>query len=91
MQENRSFDHYFGAMRGVRGFADPRPVTLPSGKSVWNQPGEPARRTWSLDRTHGWYDLTVTARDDDGFEHRYAGHLENGRDSITDPAMGDVV
>ena len=24
MQENRSFDHYFGTMRGVRGFADPR-------------------------------------------------------------------
>ena len=23
MQENRSFDHYFGTMRGVRGFADP--------------------------------------------------------------------
>ena len=23
MQENRSFDHYFGAMPGVRGFADP--------------------------------------------------------------------
>ncbi|MEV7563817.1 phosphocholine-specific phospholipase C [Streptomyces tanashiensis] len=37
MQENRSFDHYFGAMKGVRGFGDPRPVTLPSGKSVWNQ------------------------------------------------------
>ena len=25
MQENRSFDHYFGAMPGVRGFGDPRP------------------------------------------------------------------
>ncbi|MEV0091027.1 phosphocholine-specific phospholipase C [Streptomyces sp. NPDC050738] len=37
MQENRSFDHYFGAMKGVRGFGDPRPVTLPSGKPVWNQ------------------------------------------------------
>ncbi|MBA4866167.1 phospholipase C, phosphocholine-specific [Streptomyces sp. PSKA54] len=37
MQENRSFDHYFGAMRGVRGFGDPRPVTLASGKSVWHQ------------------------------------------------------
>ncbi|MFD7440974.1 phosphocholine-specific phospholipase C [Streptomyces sp. NPDC059909] len=37
MQENRSFDHYFGTMKGVRGFGDPRPVTLPSGKSVWNQ------------------------------------------------------
>ena len=24
MQENRSFDHYFGALRGVRGFADQR-------------------------------------------------------------------
>ncbi len=38
MQENRSFDHYFGAMRGVRGFGDPRAVMLPSGKSVWHQP-----------------------------------------------------
>ncbi|MFF9869401.1 phosphocholine-specific phospholipase C [Streptomyces sp. NPDC013953] len=37
MQENRSFDHYFGAMKGVRGFGDPRPVTLPSGKPVWHQ------------------------------------------------------
>jgi len=39
MQENRSFDHYFGMLRGVRGFSDPRPLTLPSGKSVWHQPG----------------------------------------------------
>ncbi|MFD9813310.1 phosphocholine-specific phospholipase C [Streptomyces sp. NPDC059080] len=38
MQENRSFDHYFGALKGVRGFGDPRPVTLPSGKPVWHQP-----------------------------------------------------
>ena len=38
LQENRSFDHYFGTLRGVRGFADPHPVTLPSGKSVWHQP-----------------------------------------------------
>jgi len=38
MQENRSFDHYFGTLRGVRGFGDPRAVTLASGKSVWNQP-----------------------------------------------------
>jgi len=38
MQENRSFDHYFGTMKGVRGFGDPRPATLPNGKSVWHQP-----------------------------------------------------
>jgi phospholipase C len=38
MQENRSFDHYFGMLPGVRGFGDPRPVPLPSGKPVWYQP-----------------------------------------------------
>ena len=40
MQENRSFDHYFGTMRGVRGYDDPHAVTLPSGRSVWRQPGK---------------------------------------------------
>ncbi len=38
MQENRSFDHYFGSLRGVRGFGDPRPLTLPNGESVFRQP-----------------------------------------------------
>ncbi|MBI3713982.1 MAG: phospholipase C, phosphocholine-specific [Burkholderiales bacterium] len=38
MQENRSFDHYFGTLAGVRGFNDPRAITLPSGKPVWHQP-----------------------------------------------------
>jgi phospholipase C len=38
MQENRSFDHYFGAFRGVRGFGDPRPLRLPAGATVWRQP-----------------------------------------------------
>ncbi|MEV2252696.1 phosphocholine-specific phospholipase C [Streptomyces sp. NPDC050147] len=39
MQENRSFDHYFGALRGVRGFGDRNAIRLPSGKSVFEQPG----------------------------------------------------
>ncbi|MGW1374065.1 phosphocholine-specific phospholipase C [Streptomyces sp. NPDC002446] len=39
MQENRSFDHYFGTLKGVRGFGDPRPMTLQSGKPVWHQSG----------------------------------------------------
>ncbi|MET0272627.1 MAG: phospholipase C, phosphocholine-specific [Phenylobacterium sp.] len=38
MQENRSFDHYFGTLAGVRGFGDPRPIELPSGWPVWQQP-----------------------------------------------------
>jgi phospholipase C len=28
MQENRPFDHHFGTMQGVRGFADPRAVNI---------------------------------------------------------------
>jgi phospholipase C len=39
MQENRSFDHYFGSLRGVRGFGDPHPVIQPDGQGVWNQSG----------------------------------------------------
>lgn len=38
MQENRSFDHYFGALAGVRGFGDPRPTPMPSGNTAWYQP-----------------------------------------------------
>ena len=38
MQENRSFDHYFGTLRGVRGFNDPDAIKLPNGRPVWYQP-----------------------------------------------------
>lgn len=37
MQENRSFDHYFGTMKGVRGFGDRFTIPLPDGASVWQQ------------------------------------------------------
>ena len=68
MQENRSFDHYFGTLRGVRGFADPRAVTLPSGQPVWNQPNgagyllpfrpnvDDVGKTFLPDPPHGWND-----------------------------------
>ncbi len=47
MQENRSFDHYFGTLAGVRGFADRFPIPVPdapgiSGKTVWLQRNEEA-------------------------------------------------
>ncbi|HXA29028.1 MAG TPA: alkaline phosphatase family protein [Candidatus Angelobacter sp.] len=38
IQENRSFDHYFGTHRGVRGFSDRHAVRLPDGSSVFAQP-----------------------------------------------------
>src|SRR5262245_7608336 len=66
MQENRSFDHYFGTMRGVRGFGDPRAVKLESGAPVWQQPTDagfllPYRvnnlaTRFLPDPPHGWND-----------------------------------
>ncbi|MGW0521565.1 phosphocholine-specific phospholipase C [Crossiella sp. NPDC003009] len=44
MQENRAFDHYYGTLRGVRGFGDRNALELPGGGSVFAQPragGEP--------------------------------------------------
>ena len=43
IQENRSFDHYFGSYRGVAGFADPNvlPLSDGSGLTVFAQPGYP--------------------------------------------------
>jgi phospholipase C len=38
MQENRSFDHYFGTLSGVRGFADPQALRGVFGQSGY-QPG----------------------------------------------------
>ena len=38
MQENRSFDHYYGTLAGVRGFDDPDAMTLENGKSIFHQP-----------------------------------------------------
>ncbi|GAA3126095.1 phosphocholine-specific phospholipase C [Streptomyces echinatus] len=67
MQENRSFDHYFGSLRGVRGFGDPRSVTQ-NGRSVWKQsdgskdvlPFHPDADDLGLafiqDLPHGWSD-----------------------------------
>ncbi len=38
MQENRSFDHYFGTLAGVRGFGDANPLQLSNGQPVFYQP-----------------------------------------------------
>jgi phospholipase C len=59
MQENRSFDHYFGALRGVRGFNDRSALQLRNGNSVFKQPNllQPAEYPFHLDssRTSAQY------------------------------------
>jgi len=69
MQENRAFDHVFGTLRGVRGFNDPRAITLPDGNPVWVQADAKGRRfvpfrldikgtkvTWMGCLPHDWAD-----------------------------------
>ena len=51
-------------------------------------PHEDMDRDWSLHDFHGWYDLIVRVTGDTAYEYRLAGHVETGRDSTTDPALG---
>src|ERR1700744_4356398 len=37
MMENRTFDHYFGTLRGVRGFGDRHPIPTARTGVVWRQ------------------------------------------------------
>ena len=38
MNENRSFDHYFGTLRGVRGFHDRNTLQITNGTNIFYQP-----------------------------------------------------
>ena len=84
MQENRSFDHTFGSLQGVRGFNDPRAIRLPNKNLVWlqtNAKGETyapfrydiknTKITWMGSLPHGW-EGQIDARN----EGKYNGWLE---------------
>ncbi|RQM50876.1 phospholipase C, phosphocholine-specific [Paraburkholderia bannensis] len=55
-----------------------RLIVVPAGARI--------EEPWVLASSHHWYDLTVTNRDDTSFARRYAGHVETGKPSISDPA-----
>jgi phospholipase C len=66
-QENRSFDHYFGTLAGVRGFGDRHPIPVADrpgleGKTVWLQPGEkaPVVAPFHLDTGHAFGTMRVS-------------------------------
>ncbi len=44
--------------------------------------------SWSLARTNGWYDFVLTRSGDPAWQRRYAGRIETGRATTSDPAMG---
>ena len=76
MQENRSFDHIFGSLQGVRGFSDPRAIRLPNGNPVWLQTDkdghtyapfrlntQDSKAAWIGSLPHGWSDQTDARND----------------------------
>ena len=70
MQENRSFDHYFGTMPGVRGFADPAAIRLPDGRPVFYQPRQAHEGPGYLTPFH--YDTrTTSAQATPGTDHSW--------------------
>jgi len=61
-----------------------------TGKSVELKikPADNESKYWSLNRFSGWYDLVITVAADPSIEYHFAGHVETGKDSISDPALG---
>lgn len=92
MQENRSFDHTYGSLQGVRGFNDPRAITLPDDNSVWLQTDAEGKTyppfhydihnskiTWMSSLPHSWSNQ-VDARNDGKYDKwlqsKRSGHKE---------------
>lgn len=51
------------------------------------RPGASARQTLGLEGTWGWYDFILEVEQDPTFRYQIAGHVESGRESMTDPAI----
>ncbi|RYF09973.1 MAG: DUF756 domain-containing protein, partial [Flavobacteriales bacterium] len=47
--------------------------------------------TLNLKKHHHWYNFFVTVKGFDGYKKHYAGHVETGKESTTDPYMGGVL
>ncbi|QMU29156.1 phosphocholine-specific phospholipase C [Adhaeribacter radiodurans] len=80
MQENRSFDHAYGTLQGVRGFNDPRAMDLPNKNKVWLQSNaagqtfapfrlnlKDTKSTWMSALPHSWADQ-VDARNNGKYD-----------------------
>ncbi len=92
MQENRSFDHCYGSLNGVRGFNDPRAFIKPDKKPIWFQTNEKGQTyapfrlnikdtnaTWMGSLPHGWtdqVDARNNGRNDQWLVAKKSGHKD---------------
>ncbi|MBB3237954.1 alkaline phosphatase family protein [Phyllobacterium endophyticum] len=105
MQENRSFDHYYGTLRGVRGFGDPRPLQLRDGSSVFEQKKVPPISAAIYKIVHAnWAQLesSIAGADAKTIKHElkqkisevlpnYAGQINPQIDSLRDDFFAHVI
>jgi len=95
MQENRSFDHTLGTLRGVRGFNDPRAITLPNKNLVWLQSNaagdtyapfrldiKDSKVTWMSSLPHSW-ENQVDARNNGKYD-RWLDVKQSGNKAYAD-------
>jgi phospholipase C len=54
-------------------------------QSIAISPGEKVEQRWLLESSSGWYDIAVSSADTN-YLRRFAGHVETGRSSTSDPA-----
>jgi phospholipase C len=87
IQENRSFDHYFGTLSGVRGFADPSALQQPDGMPVFAQPdgdalqnpsGQPYILPWRLNTR------TMNGQGAHGLSHAWSVQHYSWNDGLMD-------
>ncbi|MGW3510524.1 phospholipase C [Streptomyces sp. NPDC000994] len=85
MQENRSFDHYYGAMPGLRGFNDKQALRFQNGTTVFSQPSGSS----TVKPKH----VTTVAQSTTGLAHDYgtgASAWNGGRYNNWVPAKGSA-
>jgi phospholipase C len=95
MQENRSFDHCFGTLKGVRGFNDPRAIHLANNHPVWLQSNaaghtyapfrlnlKDTKATWMNSLPHSW-ENQVDARNN-GKHDKWLDSKKSGNKDFAD-------
>lgn len=95
MQENRSFDHCFGTLKGVRGFNDPRAIRLADKNPVWLQSNarghtyapfrlnlKDTKATWMSSLPHSW-ENQVDARNGGKFD-KWLDSKKSGNKAFAD-------
>ncbi len=86
MQENRSFDHYFGTLNGVRGYNDKQALQFPDGTDVFHQP-DPARTDGAAMLPYRMDTTKYNAQNAGGLAHDWA----TGHQAINNGAMNKWV